>query len=207
MNTETQDALGSDGWSSWARGAPGGERAPRLVLLYHSDLDRLGALSVLGAVPSAGRWLTLGRSEPLFAGAGPDAEALPIDDPQVSREQLRLRFLPERGLFEVEPLARGRRPIGLVDLRRGAPGGAATPITGPVLLEPGACIAVGDRVLIGLTLGSARDPDPGSRLGLVGESAALWALREEIRSVAQFGRPALIVGPTGAGKELCARAA
>ncbi len=49
-------------------------------------------------------------------------------------------------------------------------------------------------------------PSDADRIGLVGEHEILWALRDEIRSVAQFGRSALVTGPTGAGKELVARA-
>jgi DNA-binding NtrC family response regulator len=40
----------------------------------------------------------------------------------------------------------------------------------------------------------------------VGESAALWFLRDEIRALAGFDRPTLVTGPTGAGKELVASA-
>jgi DNA-binding NtrC family response regulator len=59
-------------------------------------------------------------------------------------------------------------------------------------------------VLLGLELARVHAPD-ADRLGLVGESEAAWGLRDEIRSVAQFGGSALVVGPTGAGKELVAR--
>src|SRR5213078_421451 len=99
-----------------------------------------------------------------------------------------------------------RRPLHVVDLDGGAIGGAAAaPVTGPIQLAPGACVAVGDRVLLGLELARVRAPD-ADRLGLVGESEVVWALRDEIRSVAQFGGAALVIGPTGAGKELVARA-
>jgi DNA-binding NtrC family response regulator len=203
--TETQDTSHRDGWAAWGRGRSGDERLPRIRLLYHSDLGRLGSVSVPGAVPPAGRWLVLGRNEPCFAGAGASASAQPIGDPQVSREQLRVRWLPDVGRFEVEPVAAARRPLGRVDLGPGSTDAPASTITGPTLLEPGACLAVGDRILFGLELGRTRSPE-ADRLGLVGESEALWTLRDEIRSVAQFGRTALVNGPTGAGKELVARA-
>jgi len=200
VNTETQDAQSRDGWSAPARGRSAEARTPRLRLLYHSDLDRIGALSVPGAVGFA--WRTHGRNDPLFVGRG--GEAQPIGDPQVSREQLRVRWLADMDRFAVEPAAGARRPVGLVDLDRGALD-APSPITGPTLLLPGACVAIGDRVLLGLELAHTEPPD-ADRLGLVGESAPTWALRDEIRSIAQFSRSALVIGPTGAGKELVARA-
>ncbi|HRE89765.1 MAG TPA: sigma 54-interacting transcriptional regulator, partial [Myxococcota bacterium] len=46
-------------------------------------------------------------------------------------------------------------------------------------------------------------PDP---YGMVGESQAIWALREELAVTARAGMHVLIHGPSGAGKELAARA-
>ncbi len=202
MNSETKDASNLDGWAAWARGRSRDERVPRLRLLHHSDLTRIGALSPPGAV--AARWLTVGRHAPPLGGRG--GATLPLDDPKVSREQLRVRWLPEAQRFEVEPVAGARRAIGLVDLDGGGlDGPVATPITRPILLAPGACVSIGDRALLGLELARVQPPD-ADRLGLVGESEVTWALREEIRSIAQFGRSALVIGPTGAGKELVARA-
>jgi DNA-binding NtrC family response regulator len=42
--------------------------------------------------------------------------------------------------------------------------------------------------------------------GIVGESAAAWALRDEIAFAAKSGAHVLILGETGTGKELAARA-
>jgi two-component system nitrogen regulation response regulator GlnG/two-component system response regulator HydG len=42
--------------------------------------------------------------------------------------------------------------------------------------------------------------------GIVGESAAVWALRRDIEEAARRPRHTLILGPSGAGKELVARA-
>jgi two-component system nitrogen regulation response regulator GlnG len=198
---ETRDASYKDGWSAWLHGHAKDERHPRLRLLYHADLDRVGALSLPGAVSA--QWLTLGRNDPPFGGLG--GPTLPIDDPHVSREQLKIRFLPDAQRFEIEPLPGARRPLGLVDLAPGAGAPAASPITGPTVLDPGACVAIGEHVLLGLEQGRVHEVD-ADRLGLVGESEALWVLRDEIASVARFGGAALVMGPTGAGKELVARA-
>jgi DNA-binding NtrC family response regulator len=201
-STRTRDTTNIDGWSVWMGGRAAEQQKPRLRVLYHPDLDRIGSLSVPGAV--APDWLVLGRNDPSFGGFG--APSLPLEDPHVSREQLRVRWLPGAQRFEVEPVPGARRRLGLVDLDRASSEAAATtPITGPTSLPPGACVAIGDRVLLGLELARVRAPDE-DRIGLVGESEAVWALRDEIRSVAQFGRSALVNGPTGAGKELVARA-
>lgn len=44
------------------------------------------------------------------------------------------------------------------------------------------------------------------QLGLLGESPALWRLRDEVAFYANAGGHALVLGPSGAGKELLARA-
>jgi DNA-binding NtrC family response regulator len=200
-NSQTRDGA-PEGWLVVAGGRAGEPLEPRLRLLYHSDLTRFGELSLPGSIPPGEGWLTLGRNEPQFAPPGA-APARSLGDPHVSREQLRVRWLAGAGRFEVEPAAAARRPVSRVDLSGGVP--TLTAITGPTLLEPGACVAVSDRVLVGLELGRCRAPD-ADRMGLVGESEAVWALRDEIRSVAAFGGATLVTGPTGAGKELVARA-
>ena len=182
-----------------ARARPEDERHPRLRLLYHPDLDRIGALSLPGALSA--RWFTLGRNDPPFGGLG-DA-TLPIDDPHVSREQLRVRWLPDVQRFEVEPLALAReacRP------GRPSPGLGRRPRRvahhGPTVLEPGACVAGSGTAPSWARFLTRVRPVDEDRIGLVGESEPLWALRDEIASVAQFGGAALVMGPTGAGKDV-----
>ena len=50
------------------------------------------------------------------------------------------------------------------------------------------------------------DEDGGAFFGIIGSSAPMQALREEVRKVAPSEVPVLIRGPSGAGKELMARA-
>ncbi|MEZ4240022.1 MAG: sigma 54-interacting transcriptional regulator [Myxococcota bacterium] len=42
--------------------------------------------------------------------------------------------------------------------------------------------------------------------GIVGESAAAWQLRARLRAAGRTGAPVLVLGPSGSGKELAARA-
>jgi len=91
VNSQTQDAIDHDGWSAWLRGRSREEQVPRLRLLYHCDIARIGTLSMPGAV--ALRWLTLGRHDAIFGGV--DGAVRALDDPQVRRAQLRVRWLPD----------------------------------------------------------------------------------------------------------------
>ena len=203
LETMTQDSVfdGAFGGQGEAADLAKAQLQPRLRVLHHADLDRFGAVSAFDAVPVDGGWLDVGRNAPRFTVGG--ASPRPIEDPRVSREQLRVRWSSALKRFELSPAEGARRRLRRVDPDK--PGSPAALIEGPTLLPAGACVAIGDVVLLGLELASAR-ADDADRLGLVGESEALWALRDEILSVAQFGRSALISGPTGAGKELVARA-
>src|SRR5687768_4128754 len=130
--TQTKD-IPEDRWSTSERLRE--ELLPRLRLLYHRDPARIGALSLPGAVRPEGDWLTLGRGDPAFLGVGLTATAAPIEDPYISREQLRLRWLSAEQRFEIEPSPSARRPVGEVDLRPSALGARdILPITGRVLL-------------------------------------------------------------------------
>ena len=175
-------------------GPRGVRRVPVVSVLHHSDLSLLGARHRL--LP--GRPVTVGRNGPEFELAGHRAAAVTLADPAISREQLRVGWSEQAGMFDIEPCA-SRRPVLLVD-----PAGAQRPIVRQTALPPGAMVAVGDRMV--LHLGVEGRPENVARLGLVGESEAIWNVRATVEDVAQFNKPALILGETGAGKELVARA-
>ena len=193
--TETVDEL-SHATASAHHGVPD---EPRLRLLYHTRLARIGDR----APCPTGTWLTVGRGTPeLVSVRTGGAIRAPIDDPTVSREQLRVRWDADARAFALEPVATARRPVAVLDLARDA---EAVPLTAPTIAPPGAIVLIGERVALGLELGRVRAPG-GDRMGLVGDSEPMWHLRDEIRAAGAFARPTLVHGPTGAGKELVARA-
>ena len=193
--TETVDELGH-ATSSALLAVP---EEPVLRVLYHPQLARVGGWS---PCPSTG-WLTVGRAQPGFVPPrGAVGAGGAIDDPTISREQLRLRWQPARGTFLLEPIASARRAMAVLDPARGD---EPVPLAGPTEAAPGHVVVIGERIALGLDLARVRPPG-AERMGLVGDSEAMWLLRDEVRAAASFARPTLIHGPTGAGKELVARA-
>ncbi|MCA9695362.1 MAG: sigma-54-dependent Fis family transcriptional regulator, partial [Myxococcales bacterium] len=79
-------------------------------------------------------------------------------------------------------------------------------LTEPTLAPPGACVAIDDRLLLGLELHARHRGPEAERMGLVGEDPAIWRLRDEIGEIGEFRKPVLILGETGTGKELIAGA-
>ena len=209
--TRTQNGSLFDTWTGEHEDNDGEDvLRPRFRLLYHVDLDRIGALSLPSHALKTGAWVAIGRRGPVFVEPRADGLERPLEDPTISRRQLMVRWVAEAGCFEVESVEEARRPVGVLELEgeRGEDEGVrVTPIKGRVRLAPGTCVAIEDRVLLGLEVTSEpfKGPD-AERFGLVGESASMWQLRRDIVEVAEFGHPALLLGPTGAGKELVAHA-
>jgi two-component system nitrogen regulation response regulator GlnG len=176
---------------------------PKLHLLYHIDLKRVGSVSHPNVEFEAGEWLTIGRGAPEFSTSAHDDAWLPLLDPTISRSQLKIRWLKDEHLFELEPDPAAKRK--LLSFRPGEPG-AADEIRQRVRLPPGASVAIEDRVLLGLDVSRLSNSIDEERLGLVGESSEMWRLRQEILEVGKFKKPVLILGETGVGKELVASA-
>lgn len=174
--------------------------SPRLRILYHANLARIGHLSEPDIPLTAGEWQVVGRKQPLFLGATPGAPAHPLEDPTISREQLRIRWLPDDGLFELATYSKAKRRVRVLDAA-----GALQPILTTARLPPDTHIAIGDRLMLALEVTRYRAPE-NDRMQLVGESDIMWTLRDDIAEVAAFAGATLILGETGTGKELVAHA-
>jgi two-component system nitrogen regulation response regulator GlnG len=180
-------------------GLPAGSLlVPGLTVLHHPDAGRVGERVALAGL-AAGREEYLSRTAPAFSAPG-NPLLRPLADPYLSRRPIRL--LP------------GAEPGG-VRLVIGESGTAVVadgePVAGdleipPARLERGVVLLLAGRMVLLLSrldpvgLTGARD------FGLVGESAPMIALRQEIRRVAGLAVPVLLRGETGTGKELVARA-
>jgi len=163
----------------------GGERACRpieLTVAAGPDPAGVGQAIVLTADETR-----LGREPQGRRGA-----FLPLNDASVSRVHARITARPETRDFLVTDCAssNGMFVNGRAVQRH--------------VLRAGDVIRLGDTVLVA---GEVRAPQPHDEdLGLAGESRAIADLRTLIRRVGASQLPAMIVGPTGTGKELVARA-
>ena len=174
------------------------EEVPGLTLLGHADPRRVGERLALPAL-AAGREVPLARCTPVFR-APRHQEARPLDDRSISRQPVRL--LP------------GSEP-GAVTLDIGASRTAVTADGEPVTrwrsfsaadVERGVVLLAGRRVVLLLHRMLLNPPADEPSFGLVGESAGIVRVRQEIRRLADLELPVLLRGGTGTGKELVARA-
>jgi MoxR-like ATPase len=197
-STPEDDRPGAAGEGVWALAVAAWEGSP----------ERVGEVVL---VPE-GEPLVLGRDDDADRSSGPRARlvrqrpgrnvpAPPIMDPNVSREQLRLRA--RGGGVEIENLGKRRTIVG---------GQAVT----RAVLREAELLELGRRVLFVCVRRPARlDDVPGfdgsafgepDADGLVGESPAAWRMRAAIRSAASGEGHVLVVGESGTGKELAANA-
>lgn len=172
---------------------------PGLTILYHPDLGRIGERAPLSGLAS-GQEERLSRGEPAFHPPGSSLRPpFPLADTHLSRRPI--RFVP------------GPDPGG-VRLICGECGSAVA-VNGEAVAEErrlsaaeidrGAVLLLASRVVVLFSRIDPHSPAPPD-FGLVGESAAMVFLRQEIDRVAGLNVPVLLRGETGTGKELVARA-
>ena len=183
-----------------------------LVIAWSSDEPaRVGEIAVL---PNSGTPLVLGRGpgspreerRVAFFRQRPGvlAERPPLDSPGISRRQLRIHLA--HGAPRVER-------IGQCELEvNGARCDEAT-------LGPGDVLALRDELVLYCGRRHALIPPPRlftsdkwgpfgepDALGIIGESPAIWRLREMLGFAARADGHTLVLGQSGSGKELAARA-
>ena len=177
--------------------AAGSLLVPGLTILYHPDLGRIGERVSLPGLPS-GREELLSRGAPAFCQPG-SSVLRPLADPYLSRRPL--RFVPGSDPGGVRLLC---GESGTAVVVNGEPVSGERDLTAAEI-DRGAVLLLANRVVVLLSRIDPVGPCvPG--FGLVGESAAMLCLRQEIHRVAGLGVPVLLRGETGTGKELVARA-
>ncbi|HYV43255.1 MAG TPA: sigma 54-interacting transcriptional regulator [Myxococcaceae bacterium] len=168
-------------------------RIPALTIISHTAMSRAGERVVL----SLGEEIAISRLSPELKRPGV-ATARPLEDPSISRKPF--------------TLAPGR--AGGVVIRTGE-GGTSVVVSGqqvrgerelgPEVLAAGVPLVLSERVVLLLHL---VEPDGGAEdsLGMVGESAGIRQVRQQLRNVVDLDVPVLVRGETGTGKEKVAQA-
>jgi transcriptional regulator of acetoin/glycerol metabolism len=203
--------------TSFVGGAGTGKPPEAMALVIGWAADEAGRVGEVAIIPvgrNESRWV-MGRGGPespneeprlSFARIRPGSvePTGPLLSPRISRVQLSIRTRDE-GTLEVENV--GRCPL----LHNGLPATTAAVRHGDVL-------ELGKQMLLLCVRREAWIrhaeglPEPGhgfgvvDRHGFVGESPAMWRLREQVAFVASRRTHALVFGESGTGKELVARA-
>jgi transcriptional regulator with AAA-type ATPase domain len=164
-----------------------------LTVLWHPDLARIGEQYL---EPDAGQAVEVSRFLPLFARPGKDG--LGLGHGGVSRQPLRLAREAGGGLSIIPPDSRMAVEVNGVELQ------------GPAVLEPGqldsgVVLGLGRSILLCIHW-TDRLPRDNPVPGLLGVSSTAIQVRELIRTVAPTELPVLLLGETGTGKEVAARA-
>ncbi|MEM1182207.1 MAG: sigma 54-interacting transcriptional regulator, partial [Acidobacteriota bacterium] len=167
-----------------------------MTVVFHPDLERVGDRSFLGLLRPQDS-IRLGRKEPGFAPPR-RGRLRPLEDRRLSRRGIELRGRSDGGL-----------DIDATDwsnsLQVGHQAVDESLVLSAASLEKGVSLMLSRRVVLWLQR-SQVETDLTDGLGLVGESAGLVRLRNEIPAVAKASFPVLIRGETGTGKELVAQA-
>lgn len=164
-----------------------------LTIVWHPDAARIGEQYVGAGFSGC---IELNRYAPLFGRPG--AEGLPLGHGAISRERL-LIVRDAAGDIAIQPPASRM----VVELN-------GQVLSGPVRLcaadlEQGQILGLGRTLLLCLHWMHCL-PRENTVPGLVGVGAAAIALRDQIRQAAPTNLAVLLLGETGTGKEIAARA-
>jgi len=164
-----------------------------LTVLWHPDLQRVGEQYLEADSHGA---IELSRFLPLFAHPG--ADGLGLGHGGISRQPLRIAHAADGGLRVTPPDSRMVVEVNGVEIH--------TPV---VLdageLERGVVLGLGRAILLCVHW-TDRLPRANPVPGLIGVSSGAIQARELIRTVAATELPVLLLGETGTGKEVAARA-
>ena len=164
---------------------------PVLILAAHPQLSRVG-----DHLPLEARLTEVSRLAPAWRGAD-GAETAPLDDPFLSRTPLELWRRPG-GALEVA------NPRGVALEVDGTPlaAGARCRLAAPQLAR-GVTLLLGERALLVVTTRARFEQEVHD---LHGVSVEMAELRAQVRAAAAQASTVLLLGETGTGKELVARA-
>lgn len=203
---ETVEDVRLTGWEASSTDSAADEVWALVIAWSAEGLERLGEVAlfggagpfVLGRGPEGdGVRVTFVRQRP-----GEQPAASPIEAKGISRDQV--RFTPDDGLVATNV---GRCKMFV----NGEPQDEATLGEGDTLLLHNQLLLVCERRPARLaplrSLPSDAVPAFGAadRFGIVGESSVIWGLRERAATVANTPEHVLVLGDSGAGKELAAR--
>jgi len=174
-----------------------------LTILFHPHTGRIGE-SWEHPLSAQTLMLEIGRHQPEF-GLHPETSApSALDDPHISRQALRLEVSAKAVQLHKYPGAcrckvQGRELKETIDLEAS-------------LMSRGVTLQLGHGVVLWMRLGASRQL-PGSTaaidtgaLAMLGNSACMVRLRQQIARAAATDLDVLVLGETGTGKELTAAA-
>jgi predicted ATP-dependent protease len=166
-------------------------REPVLFVAFHPNLRRVGEWTRLDA-----RITEVSRLRPPLRDASGE-DTGPLDDPFLRRHPFELRRLP-RGGVEIE------NPHDVALTVAGRPLAAGAPLrVSTEELAGGVVLVLAERVILMIVADLVYERE---ELGMRGGSVEMAALRAAVRAAASSPGPILILGETGSGKELVARA-
>jgi two-component system nitrogen regulation response regulator GlnG len=168
-----------------------------LTILWHPDQSRIGEQFLGPAGPGE---VEVSRFAPLFSQPG--REGAPLDHRCIARSPIGVRRDQADGVQVTPPDSRMTLTVD------GKPAGGVLPgdlyfserqVANGVVIELGATLLICVHWLWRL-------PKANDLPGLLGVSSAIVGLRDQVRQVARTVMPVLLLGETGTGKDVVARA-